>query len=129
MGNCRLPSRGGVPIDEEETVLLPDHRADRLASDPQSLSQHERGATSNGKVNASARQLADRGGQSQKYAWPVGESMKIALGAFASDLWEFGQTLDATEDGRGTLLSQMTAGEERFLRILIADGQPRTQIR
>ena len=51
-----------------------------------------------GKVQASANQLADKVGRSQKFLWPMDAPMQIALAACSAGLWAFEEILDATED-------------------------------
>ena len=82
----QMPSRLGDAIEEDDTVPQPDHPADRLESHSQSLASRKRGADLNENENVFARQLADAAGESQKYAWPIEDLMKIALSAYGAEI-------------------------------------------
>ena len=128
MPDGHTPSRLREGIEGEENAPQQDSRGGRLASDPQPVSRPARRTDLNERVKTSAKQPADKVGNSRKQLWPISDSKRIAFATCASDLLAFEMLSGATWSERERLFAQMITGTGRLLRALIANGQPRTQI-
>ena len=73
MQNGQMPSGWGEPIGEEKTPPRPDSRAHRVATDSQSLAQHERRSNFNEKVDALATLARGKVGANRNVSRRMGD--------------------------------------------------------
>ena len=106
------PKNWSESVADEETLMQPNDWANSVPSDPQSLDPRDNDPHISDKVRAEAKQLAGKVDGSQKLPRSTGALLQSALAACTADLRRILMqiALEATEDERKRLLSEMSAG-------------------